>query len=131
MSKQIEFNVEYSPEHDLAAEKAIAKPASFEITSESIRTVQNVGALPSVLIGQLFKLIDVVSVEIFQMLSTASIALFLHQSMIVVEIAFVRVHLSISSMSVVESIGVHQLFIVLKRKSTEELIWESVSLTYG
>jgi hypothetical protein len=43
MSKQIEFNVEYSPKHELAAEKAVAKPGSFEITSESIRTVQNVG----------------------------------------------------------------------------------------
>lgn len=43
MSKQIEFNVEYSPKHELASEKAIAKPGSFEITSESIRTVQNVG----------------------------------------------------------------------------------------
>jgi hypothetical protein len=42
MSKQIEFNVEYSPEHELAAEKAVTKPAAFEITSESIRTIQNV-----------------------------------------------------------------------------------------
>ncbi|CAF2506116.1 unnamed protein product [Rotaria sp. Silwood2] len=41
MSKQIEFNIEYSPEHELAAEKAITKPAAFEITSESIRTIQN------------------------------------------------------------------------------------------
>ena len=42
MSKQIEFNVEYSPEHDLAADKAVSKPAAFEITSDSIRTIQNV-----------------------------------------------------------------------------------------
>lgn len=42
MSKQIEFNVEYSPQHELAAEKAIMKPAAFEITSDSIRTLQNV-----------------------------------------------------------------------------------------
>jgi hypothetical protein len=42
MSKQMEFNVEYSPEHELAAEKAVTKPAAFEITSESIRTIQNV-----------------------------------------------------------------------------------------
>ncbi|UJR36073.1 hypothetical protein I4U23_028809 [Adineta vaga] len=41
MSKQIEFNIEYSPEHELAAEKAITKPGAFEITSESIRTAQN------------------------------------------------------------------------------------------
>ncbi|CAF1267090.1 unnamed protein product [Adineta ricciae] len=41
MTKQIEFNVEYSPTHELAAEKAVAKPAAFEITSESIRAVQN------------------------------------------------------------------------------------------
>ncbi len=42
MSKEIEFHVEYSPEHELATEKAILKPAAFEITSESIRTLQNV-----------------------------------------------------------------------------------------
>ncbi|CAF0750853.1 unnamed protein product [Rotaria sp. Silwood1] len=42
MNKQIEFNIEYSPEHELAAEKAITKPAAFEVTSESIRTIQNV-----------------------------------------------------------------------------------------
>jgi hypothetical protein len=42
MSKEIEFNVEYSPEHELAIEKAILKPAAFEITSESIRNIQNV-----------------------------------------------------------------------------------------
>lgn len=42
MSKQIEFNVEYSPQHELATEKAVVKPAGFEITSETIRTVQNV-----------------------------------------------------------------------------------------
>jgi hypothetical protein len=42
MSKQIEFNIEYSPQHELAIEKAIPKPAAFEITSESIRTLQNV-----------------------------------------------------------------------------------------
>ncbi|CAF0836547.1 unnamed protein product [Rotaria sordida] len=41
MSKQIEFNIEYGPEHDLAAEKAITKPAAFEVTSESIKTIQN------------------------------------------------------------------------------------------
>jgi len=41
MSKQIEFNVEYSPQHEFAAEKSVAKPAAFEITSESIRTMQN------------------------------------------------------------------------------------------
>jgi hypothetical protein len=45
MSKQIEFNVEYSPEHELAAEKAVSKQAAFEITSETIRKVQNVGRL--------------------------------------------------------------------------------------
>lgn len=38
----MEFNVEYSPQHELAAEKSVVKPAGFEITSESIRTVQNV-----------------------------------------------------------------------------------------
>ena len=43
MSKQIEFNVEYSPEHELAAEKAVSKQSAFEITSETIRKVQNVG----------------------------------------------------------------------------------------
>ena len=43
MSKQIEFNVEYSPEHELAAEKAVSKQAAFEITSDTIRKVQNVG----------------------------------------------------------------------------------------
>ena len=42
MTKQIEFNVEYSPTHELAAEKAVTKPTAFEITSESIRAVQNV-----------------------------------------------------------------------------------------
>ena len=42
MSKQIEFNIEYSPSHELAAEKAKRKPATFEITTESIRSVQNV-----------------------------------------------------------------------------------------
>ena len=42
MSKQIEFNVEYSPDHELAAEKAVTKPAGFEITSESISAMQNV-----------------------------------------------------------------------------------------
>ncbi|CAF3340156.1 unnamed protein product [Rotaria socialis] len=44
MSKQIEFNVEYSPEHELAAEKASVKPAAFEMTSDSIKTIQNVSA---------------------------------------------------------------------------------------
>jgi len=41
MSKQIEFNVEYSPGHELAVEKAKRKPATFEITTESIRSLQN------------------------------------------------------------------------------------------
>lgn len=42
MTKQVEFNVEYSPEHELAAEKAVAKPAGFEMTSESIKAAQHV-----------------------------------------------------------------------------------------
>ena len=42
MTKQIEFNVEYSPEHELAAEKAVPKSAGFEMTSESIKAAQHV-----------------------------------------------------------------------------------------
>jgi flagellar basal body rod protein FlgC len=49
MSKQLEFNIEYSPEHELAAEKAVVKSAAFEITSESIRTIQNVCILDLIL----------------------------------------------------------------------------------
>lgn len=60
MTKQIEFHVEYSPAHELAAEKAVAKPAAFEITSESIRTVQNVCIVPrSIVIFQIFLCISI------------------------------------------------------------------------
>jgi len=45
MSKQIEFNVEYSPKHELAVEKATPEPGDFEITSESIRSTQNVNQI--------------------------------------------------------------------------------------
>ncbi|CAF1063897.1 unnamed protein product [Adineta steineri] len=54
MSKQMEFNVQYSPEHELAADKAVTKPAAFEITSESIQTIQNKVDVPKFkLSGQL------------------------------------------------------------------------------
>lgn len=38
----MEFNIEYTPEHELAADKAITKPAGFEVSSESISALQNV-----------------------------------------------------------------------------------------
>lgn len=44
MSKQVEFNVEYSPKHELV-ERAVPKPAGFEITSDSIRQAQNVSRM--------------------------------------------------------------------------------------
>jgi len=59
MSKEIEFNVEYSPEHELATEKAILKPAAFEITSESIRTMQNVCILNLILFIKIFVCISI------------------------------------------------------------------------
>jgi hypothetical protein len=74
MSKQIEFNVEYSPEHELAAEKAVTKPAAFEITSESIRTIQNVCCL---------NLIEIIMMKIF---FSISISLFFRDGIIIIQI---------------------------------------------
>ena len=74
MSKQLEFNVEYSPEHELAAEKSVVKPAAFEITSESIRKVQNVCD------EKLILFIEIIIVKRFLRIS---IALFLQQMKII------------------------------------------------
>lgn len=82
MSKQIEFNVEYSPDHELAAEKAVKKAAGFEMTSESIRTLQNVGRTNS-------SILFVEKIIFERFLSTKTRTIFLPQWMIII-IHFIR-----------------------------------------
>src|SRR5437763_1089015 len=97
MSKQIEFNVEYSPDHELAAEKAVKKAAGFEMTSESIRTLQNV-------CERVYSILFIQKIIFERFLSTKTISIFLPQWIILIHI--IRQSISVEEIIIVEFIQI-------------------------